>query len=98
MEATRDDGHLILRVLDAGPGFDPAVLAQIGKPYNSTKGRPGSGLGLFLVVNVARTLGGTVGARNREEGGAEVVIRLPLSSIALDNASPGFAGPEAGLA
>jgi two-component system sensor histidine kinase RegB len=80
--ATRDDGDLLLRVLDRGAGFEPAILAQIGKPYNSTKGRPGSGLGLFLVVNVARTLGGTVGARNREEGGAEVVIRLPLSSIA----------------
>ena len=42
LEATREDGHLILRVLDAGPGFDPDVLAQIGKPYNSTKGKPGS--------------------------------------------------------
>ena len=86
MEATREDGHLILRVTDTGPGFDPAILAQLGKPYNSTKGKPGSGLGLFLVVNVARTLGGTVGARNRDGGGAEVVIRLPLSSIVLEDA------------
>ena len=84
MEATREDGQLILRVTDTGPGFDAAVLAQLGKPYNSTKGKAGGGLGLFLVVNVARTLGGTVAARNREEGGAEVVIRLPLSSIALE--------------
>ncbi|GGB99699.1 ATP-binding protein [Pseudoduganella buxea] len=92
MDAMREDGHLILRVTDRGPGFDPAVLAQLGKPYNSTKGRPGSGLGLFLVVNVARTLGGTVAARNRDDGnepgkgggGAAVTIRLPLSAIALD--------------
>lgn len=83
MEAGREDGELLLRVTDTGPGFDPAILAQLGKPYNSTKGRPGSGLGLFLVVNVARTLGGTVAAHNRPEGGAEVVIRLPLSAIAI---------------
>ena len=87
LEAAREDGHLILRVTDRGPGFDSAVLAQIGKPYNSTKGRPGSGLGLFLVVNVARTLGGTVAARNRAQGGAEVTIRLPLSSLALEKES-----------
>jgi hypothetical protein len=45
-------------VTDRGPGFAPAMLAQFGKPYQSSKGRPGGGLGLFLVVNVARTLGG----------------------------------------
>jgi len=87
MEASRQDGQLILRVTDRGPGFDSGVLAQIGKPYNSTKGRPGSGLGLFLVVNVARTLGGTVAARNLAQGGAEVTIRLPLSSLALEKES-----------
>jgi two-component system, sensor histidine kinase RegB len=84
MEALREEGELVLRVTDRGPGFEPAVLAQVGKPYNSTKGRPGSGLGLFLVVNVARTLGGTVAARNRAEGGAELTIRLPLSTLALE--------------
>jgi two-component system sensor histidine kinase RegB len=59
------------------------VLAQIGTPYHSTKGRPGGGLGLFLSMNVARTLGGSVTARNRPEGGAEVTIALSLATIAL---------------
>jgi two-component system sensor histidine kinase RegB len=36
-----------------------------------------------LVVNVARTLGGGVMARNREEGGAAVTLSIPLASIAL---------------
>ena len=74
---------LKLAVSDRGPGFAPAMLAQFGKPYQSSKGRPGSGLGLFLVVNVARTLGGTVEARNREQG-AVVELRLPLAAIALE--------------
>ena len=52
-------------------------------PYRSTKGRPGSGLGLFLSMNVARTLGGSVTARNRAEGGAEVTISIALATIAL---------------
>lgn len=74
---------LTLTVTDAGPGFPPGMLAQFGKPYQSSKGRPGGGLGLFLVVNVARTLGGSVAARNRPEGGASVTVTLPLASITL---------------
>jgi two-component system sensor histidine kinase RegB len=83
VDASCENDTLTLVVTDTGPGFAPAMLAQFGKPYQSSKGRPGGGLGLFLVVNVARTLGGTVAARNRPEGGAEVTLTLPLSAIAL---------------
>ena len=84
LEAGVDAGTLHLTVRDRGPGFAPSMLAQFGKPYQSSKGRPGGGLGLFLAVNVARTLGGLVTATNRPEGGAEVRLTLPLSAIALD--------------
>ncbi|MES2262195.1 MAG: ATP-binding protein [Pseudomonadota bacterium] len=83
-ETSLDGDTLNLLVTDAGPGFAPAMLSQFGKPYQSTKGRPGGGLGLFLVVNVARTLGGSVTARNRPEGGASVQLTLPLAAIKLD--------------
>jgi two-component system sensor histidine kinase RegB len=83
MEASREGDSLVLLFTDGGPGFAPGMLDQFGTPYQSTKGRPGGGLGLFLVVNVARTLGGTVSARNRLEGGAAVRLDLPLASIAL---------------
>jgi two-component system sensor histidine kinase RegB len=74
---------LRLRVVDAGPGFDRDMLSQIGKPYQSSKGRPGSGLGLFLVVNVARKLSGALSARNLPQGGAEVTLKLPLAALAI---------------
>jgi two-component system, sensor histidine kinase RegB len=83
-----EDDVLLLRVQDQGPGFAPEMLASFGKPYQSSKGKPGGGLGLFLSVNVARTLGGSIGARNRPEGGAEVEIRLPLASLTLQNEQP----------
>jgi len=84
LEAAHDGDDLTLMVTDRGPGFAPGMLAQFGKPYQSTKGRPGAGLGLFLVVNVARTLGGRVEARNRPEGGAVVTLTLPLAAITLE--------------
>jgi len=83
-EVKRDGDLLTLVVLDAGPGFAPEMLVQLGKPYQSTKARPGAGLGLFLVANVARTLGGSVVASNREAGGAMVTLTLPLSAITLE--------------
>ncbi|WP_242095778.1 ATP-binding protein [Sphingomonas sp. CROZ-RG-20F-R02-07] len=79
----RDGDVLTITVTDRGPGFKPMILAGIGSPYHSTKARAGAGLGLFLVTSVMRKLGGSVTARNRAEGGAEVVLRLPLAAIAL---------------
>jgi len=84
LEARRTDDTLEISVSDAGPGFPKPLLQQFGKPYQSSKGRAGGGLGLFLVVNVARTLGGTVSAANRPEGGAIVTVRLPLAAIVLE--------------
>lgn len=85
LQAGCDNGLLRIVVTDRGPGFSPELLAQIGTPYQSTKGRPGGGLGLFLSMNVARTLGGSLVARNRPEGGAEVTIAIALAAIALQD-------------
>lgn len=79
--ACPDEGTLSLAVLDDGPGFDAERLKHFGEPYQSSKGQPGRGMGLFLSVNVARTLGGKLEARNRAEGGAAVTLTLPLASL-----------------
>jgi two-component system sensor histidine kinase RegB len=82
----RADDALVLTVRDAGAGFAAEQLANLGKPYNSSKSELGRGLGLYLVGNVARKLGGSIMARNRESGGAELVLRLPLMAIQLKGA------------
>lgn len=79
----KDAETLVFTVRDAGTGFAPQMLAAFGAPYNSDKPRDGAGLGLFLVTNVMRKIGGSVAASNRPEGGAEIVLRLPLATIAL---------------
>lgn len=77
-------GELAVTVRDRGPGFSPAMLANFGKPYQSSKDRPGSGLGLFLVVNVMRKLGGEARAANAPEGGAVVTLRLPMAALMVE--------------
>ena len=81
---TREDERVVLTVADRGPGFAEEALTNLGRPYNSTKPQLGRGLGLFLVGNVARTLGGTLAARN-VAGGAEVEVQLPLAALALED-------------
>jgi two-component system sensor histidine kinase RegB len=87
LSAFRRADDLVLEVSDDGLGFAPEMLAEFGKPYRSTKGRAGSGLGLFLVVNVVRKLGGTVSAQNRSEGGAAVTLTLPLEALAIEESA-----------
>jgi two-component system, sensor histidine kinase RegB len=83
LTAERDGDTLVLRVRDMGPGFAPDTMEQLGRPYHSTKGRLGRGLGLFLVVNAVRKLGGSVSAGNRPQGGAMVILNLPLAALAI---------------
>ncbi len=84
LEVSRRDDTLIVSVMDQGAGFPDAMLRDLGRPYQSTKGRPGGGLGLFLVFNVVRTLGGNISAGNRPQGGAVVTLTLPLSALTID--------------
>lgn len=83
LAVSHEDDLLVIRVCDTGPGFPPEMLEQLGKPYQSSKGKLGGGLGLFLVVNVARKLGGSVSACNRVEGGATVTLTLPLTPLTI---------------
>jgi two-component system sensor histidine kinase RegB len=76
----RDGDSLTLTVGDDGRGFAAEQLEKLGKPYNSSKVEQGHGLGLFLVSNVTRQLGGTLSVTNRDRGAA-VTIRLPLDTI-----------------
>ncbi|WP_439538903.1 ATP-binding protein [Sphingomonas sp.] len=83
LTALREDDALVIEIADRGTGFAPEILATFGQPYRSTKGKPGGGLGLFLLVNVLRKLGGEASAENRLDGGARVRIILPLAALAL---------------
>jgi len=76
--ASRERDMLAITVRDHGPGFSDAMLAQFGRPYQSSKGA-GHGVGLFLVTNVARRLGGRVEPANLPQGGAEVRLLVPLA-------------------
>jgi signal transduction histidine kinase len=77
-------GELVaLHVEDEGPGFPAGFLddafQRFSRPDQSRSGS-GSGLGLSIVDLIAEAHGGSAGARNRAEGGADVWIAVPRES------------------
>ena len=64
-------------VADNGPGIPEQDLSKIFLPFYTTKSE-GTGLGLAVVQKVVLQHGGSIEARNRQGGGAEFLLWLPL--------------------
>lgn len=79
VEVGRADDQVSLRVLDDGPGIDPAVIDQLFEPFVTTKPvGEGTGLGLAVCHTLVERAGGSLHATNREPGGACFQLRLPI--------------------
>ncbi len=81
--ALEDDG-VRLRVLDRGPGIPQERLEAMLQPFTrmerSRGGEGGTGLGLAIVARIARLHGGDVRLLNRDGGGLEARVTLPVSA------------------
>lgn len=67
-----------LTVRDTGEGFTENALENLFTPFFTTKAE-GSGLGLATVKRIIEGLQGDVHGENHPEGGARVIIHLPVS-------------------
>lgn len=86
-----DGSHIVVTILDDGPGFDAGLLEQLGEPYLSGRrgGRAGDaegdgehmGLGVFIAQNLLERTGATLRFDNRPEGGAEVTASWRRSDL-----------------
>ena len=70
------DGRAVVRVADRGPGLSAEAQARLFEPFYSTLGS--IGLGLAVCAGIARDHGGSIRAHDRDGGGAEVIVELPL--------------------
>ena len=75
------DGRVEIRFRDNGPGIEPGHLVQVFDPFFTTKpvGK-GTGLGLSISYGIVERHGGRLSACNAPEGGAEMVVELPLAT------------------
>ncbi|HTP94421.1 MAG TPA: ATP-binding protein [Burkholderiales bacterium] len=77
------DSRIDVSVLDRGPGIPPAEAARMLQPFTrldpSRSGGSGSGLGLAIVDRIARIHHGGIELLQREGGGTEARVRLPVA-------------------
>jgi len=75
-----DTSQAVVEIIDNGPGIAEDLLPDVlFEPFKTTKDG-GSGIGLWQVKRVAASLGGSVSAENRLEGGARFIVKLPLKN------------------
>lgn len=79
--ATQENHECRIAVSDNGPGIPPGSEERIFEKFYRAKpndGGRGSGLGLAICRAIVKAHGGDITAANRQNGGAEFVIKLPL--------------------
>jgi two-component system, OmpR family, sensor histidine kinase KdpD len=79
--ATRQEA--IVRVVDQGPGLDPAELERVFEPFHRRDGdvRAGAGLGLAIARGFVEANGGRVWAESRPGQGATFAVALPVAEV-----------------
>ncbi|SIQ99271.1 Signal transduction histidine kinase [Rhizobium sp. RU20A] len=77
------DGKVVLKIVDCGPGIPVELLTRVFEPFfRVDQARrqtvPGAGLGLAIAREIIEKHGGTISIWNRDGGGLEQTVTLPL--------------------
>lgn len=77
------DKRLTVRVADHGPGLREGDEVRIFQKFYRAAGSPtgGTGLGLSIARALMRALGGDITAGNRNGGGSEFVLVVPVDTL-----------------
>ena len=80
LSRTAEQGLIVVR--DDGPGVPPDELPRMFEPFftgSNDQRASGAGVGLAIARRAIELHGGSISAFNRESGGLEVRIELPLT-------------------
>ena len=73
-----EDGHVVIRIRDFGPGIPEEELPHVKlKFYKGSSKARGSGIGLAVCEEIVSMHGGALNLSNAEDGGTLVTISLP---------------------
>jgi two-component system sensor histidine kinase KdpD len=80
VQVTASLSEAAIRVIDHGPGVEPAERDRIFEPFQrgERSERPGAGLGLAIARGFAEANGGTLSVESRAGQGATFVLRFPV--------------------
>jgi len=76
-DVRRSSERIIFDVTDNGVGMDAATVSNLFTPFFSSKGRGGTGLGLFISNQIIRQHGGTIQVKSTPGRGSRFSIAIP---------------------
>jgi putative PEP-CTERM system histidine kinase len=80
VHATAADGFAVITVVDNGAGMDETFIRErLFRPFDSTKGAKGMGIGAYQARQFVEEAGGSVRVHSRPGAGTRFEIRLPLT-------------------
>jgi two-component system sensor histidine kinase KdpD len=82
VQVTATPAEAAIRVIDHGPGVEPAERDRIFEPFQrgERSERPGAGLGLAIARGFAEANGGSLEVESRAGQGATFVLRFPVAA------------------
>jgi signal transduction histidine kinase len=72
------EGRIVLRVSDSGPGVPPSIREKVFDPFFTTR-KDGSGIGLSFSHRIVADHGGSLRVDASRWGGAEFRIEIPVA-------------------
>jgi putative PEP-CTERM system histidine kinase len=82
VEIDRVDDHPVVRIVDTGCGMDQVfVRDRLFRPFDTTKGTRGMGIGAFQMREYIRSLGGSVDVQSAPGEGTCVTMHFPVQAM-----------------
>jgi signal transduction histidine kinase len=79
INANIEGDSLYIQYFDSGAGVSDETLSKLFEPFFTTKrGQGGTGLGLNIIYNILKKMGGKIEATHREPSGLKFDIQLPI--------------------
>jgi PAS domain S-box-containing protein len=83
-EWTSGQKGLVITIADTGPGIAPGVMSHLFKPFISTKGENGNGLGLWISRDIMARQQGCIkikSSQNPKYRGTVVILFIPFEPV-----------------
>lgn len=81
VRARSENGRVIVTVEDDGVGMsEEFIRTRLFKPFETTKGIEGMGIGMYEAKEYVESLGGHIQAKSREGEGTCITVTLPQAS------------------
>ena len=80
IEASRRNGYVVFAVEDDGPGIPRELRDSLFKPFVSSKGEGGMGMGLYMAKLIVDSHQGEIAVVDRPQGGARFEVRLAAAT------------------